>query len=160
MLLRRIVYYLQFPMAVVLPVWVLITRGVIDNGIGWEFIAYLIVCPILFISLLVIGGLVAARKTVRVERAVSWPDTAVLIALWVALIAGGLYALQGYAILVIVLLLGGFWLAIYELFADTRRRINEFSAALDEAARQPSQVRQPPGDAGPIYVVPPPIEDK
>src|SRR6187431_2493774 len=114
MLLRRIVFYAQFPMAVALPVWVLITRGIIENGIGWEFVAYLIVCPILFIALLVIAALIFARKTVRVERAVSWLDTALLIALWAALIASGLYAQQGMAVLVVLLLIAGFWIAAYE----------------------------------------------
>jgi len=160
MLLRRIVFYAQFPMAVALPVWVLITRGIIENGIGWEFVAYLIVCPILFIALLVIAALVFARKTVRVERAVSWLDTALLIALWAALIASGLYAQQGMAVLVVLLLIAGFWIAAYELFLDTRRRINEFSASLEDAVRQPQEVRQPPGDAGPIWVIPPPTKDQ
>ena len=58
-------YRMLFPMAFVLPVWVLVSRGIVLDGIGWELLVYLIVCPILFIALLVISGIITWRPGIR-----------------------------------------------------------------------------------------------
>ena len=51
MLLRRALYWVQFGMAVALPVWVLVSRGIVADGVGWQLVIYLMLCPILFLTL-------------------------------------------------------------------------------------------------------------
>jgi hypothetical protein len=140
MLLRRAMYFAQFPLAAVLPLWVLISRGIIADGIGLTFIVYLIACPVLFVALAVLTGLVAARKSVRVDRAVSWPDAAVLGALWISLVAYGFYALPLLATAIVLLLIGGFWFVLSQWVAETSRRVRE---AIDMTPR-PQFVSTPP----------------
>ena len=151
MVVRRVVYRLIFPLAVVLPVWVLIGRGIIADGVGWQFVAYLFIAPVLFIALIATGGLLVARSEVRAERAVSWPDVAVLSALWLALIGVGLFAYPWLAVCVVLLVLGLFWLAIWELIASTRRVFTEFNERVQAQARGSRQAA--PIDMGEVIVV-------
>jgi len=154
MLIRRAVYIAQFALTVVLPGWVLIGRGVLADGIGWEFLVYLVLCPLLFVSLAVVTGLISARKSVRVARAVSWPDAGLLLALWASLLVYGLFALPLVAALVVALVVALFWVALWELTDETRRRVRGF---VDDLALTPEMARtRTPGDAGRIIVVPPP----
>ena len=154
MLIRRAVYYAQFALAVVLPAWVLIGRGILADGIGWEFLVYLVLCPALFFTLAVLAGLVTARRSVRVEKAVSWLDAGVLLALWAALLVYGLFAVSPLAALVVALLVALFWIAVWELTVETRKRVQGF---VDDLALTPEKARaRTPGDAGRIIVVPPP----
>ena len=156
MIVRRVVYRAIFPLAVVLPVWVLIGRGIIADGIGWAFVAYLFISPVLFLALMVTGGLIAARPDVREQKAVSWADAAVLIALWLTLIAVGLYAYPALAVLALLLVLGLFWLAIWELLRETGRRFQRLADDLQAASQPNGQGRprqQPPLDIGEVIVV-------
>ncbi|PZQ92019.1 MAG: MFS transporter [Leifsonia xyli] len=156
MLIRRVVYRLLFPLAVLLPVWVLIGRGIVIDGIGWSFVGYLIVCPVLFLMLLAIGGFIVWRPGVRQERAVSRWDAAVLLALWTVLIAAGFVAHPAIVAAAIVLVLGAFWFALWELVTEGRRR---FRAAMDDVdatlnGARASVPRQPaPVDIGEVIVV-------
>lgn len=151
MSVRRVVYRLIFPLAVVLPAWVLIGRGIVADGIGWQFVAYLFIAPVLFVALIATGGIIVARSEVRAERAVSWADAGVLIALWLALIGAGLFAYPWIAVCVVLLVLGLFWLAIWELIASTRRVFAEFNERVQAQAqgnRQPAPI-----DMGEVIVV-------
>lgn len=154
MLVRRVVYRAIFPLAVVLPIWVLISHGIIADGIGWQFVAYLFIAPFLFIALLAIGGIIVARPGVRAASAVSWPDAAVLIALWLVLIASGFFAYPALAIAAVLLVLGAFWLAVFEFVRETRRRLQQFTDDL-QAAQQSAQQRPQaaPIDMGEVIVV-------
>ena len=129
MVVRRVVYRLLFPLAVALPVWVLVTRGVLLDGIGWSFLGYLVVSPILFVALLVIGGLIVWRPGVRQERAVSLWDAVVLGALWLVLLAAGFVAHPAIVAAAVLLVLGAFWFAAWELVTESRRRLE---AAMDD----------------------------
>ena len=155
MIVRRVVYRLIFPLAVILPVWVLIGRGIVADGVGWQFVAYLFIAPVLFLALIATGGLIAARSEVRAERAVSWADAAVLIALWVALIATGFFAYPAIAIAIVLLVLGLFWLAIWELITSTRRAFTAFNERVQaQAQAQARGNRQAaPIDMGEVIVV-------
>ena len=108
MVARRVAYRLLFPMAFLLPLWVLIARGIVLDGIGWDFIGYLIVTPILFLALVVVGGLMVWRPGAREERAVTTWDTVVLGVLWAVLIATGFVAHAGLIAAAIVLVLVAF----------------------------------------------------
>ncbi len=142
MLLRRALYVVQFPLAVLLPLWVLLSRGIFADGIGWSFLGYLVLSPILFLALASIVGLVSARKTVRVQRAVSWLDAALLGALTLTLVAYGLFALPVLAALAVLLVVGGVWLELWQLFTETRGRVRQY---LDPSPQQiPDLIVVPP----------------
>ena len=152
MVIRRVAYRAMFPLAVVLPIWVLISHGIIADGIGWQFVVYLFVAPVLFVVLMVIGGIITATPGVRVAKAVSWPDAAVLIALWLALIASGLFAYPALAIATVLLVIGAFWLAVFEFVRETRRRLQQFADQM-QAASQAQRPQAAPIDMGEVIVV-------
>ena len=155
MVVRRVVYRLLFPLAVVLPTWVLISRGIIADGIGWQFVAYLFIAPVLFVALMMIGAVIIATPGVRSAKAVSWPDAAVLIALWLVLIASGFFAYPALAVAAVLLVLGAFWLVVYEFVHETRRRLQKFGEDLQAASQQQATQRPPaaPLDMGEVIVV-------
>ena len=153
MLLRRAVFVAMFPAAVILPLWILVSRGIVADGIGWAFIVYLFACPILFVLLAAITGIVTARKSVREARAVSWWDAVVLGVLWVGLVASGIFALPLVAVAVVVLVVGMFWLAVWELITETRTRVNSFMTSL-EATAQGTTSRVTPSNADVIVITP------
>ena len=156
MVVRRVVYRLLFPLAFVLPVWVLIGRGILLDGIGWDFLVYVFVCPILFIALLMIGGLMVWRPGARTEKAVTGWDAAVLIALWLTLIATGFVAHPALVALAVVLVLGAFWLAVWELVSAGRKQFQAVMDDIDATTRgaRASVPQQPsPLDIGEVIVV-------
>jgi hypothetical protein len=152
MVVRRVVYRLLFPLAVVLPIWVLISHGILADGLGWQFVAYLFIAPVLFVALMVIGAILIATPGVRAAKAVSWPDAAVLIALWVSLIASGLWAYPALGVAAVLLVLGAFWLAVWEFIRETRRRLQQFSDEV-QAAQASQRPKASPLDMGEVIVV-------
>jgi len=156
MVVRRVVYRLLFPLAVVLPIWVLISHGILADGLGWQFVAYLFIAPVLFVALMVIGAIIIATPGVRSAKAVSWPDAAVLIALWLALIASGLWAYPALGIAAVLLVIGAFWLVVWEFISETRRRLQKFTDDLSAAQQQQATGQRPPAapiDMGEVIVV-------
>jgi len=123
MLLRRSLYFAQFPLAVVLPAWVLVSRGIIADGIGAQLVVYIVICPIVTLALGAIAGLVVARKGVRLDRAISWHDAEWQGAIWLSLFGYGLFAFPLLAVFVVVLIIAGFWFEVIELFNETRARV-------------------------------------
>ncbi len=92
----------------------------------------------------------------RVAKAVSWPDAAVLIALWLVLIASGLLAYPALGIAAVLLVLGAFWLAVWEFVRETRRRLQKFTDDLQAAQQQQATQQRPPAapiDMGEVIVV-------
>ena len=81
MFIRKAFYWWLFPSAVVLPAWLLVGWAAFSQGSGWSFLGLLVLCPILFIAMLVVGGIVMARRSVREQRAVSWWDV-LLFTFW------------------------------------------------------------------------------
>lgn len=156
MVVRRVVYRVLFPFAFLLPVWLLIGRGILLDGIGWNFLGYLIVCPILFVMLLLIGGFIVWRPGVRRDRAVSGWDAAVLITLWVVLLAAGFVAHPVIVAVAVALVLGAFWFAVWELVTEGRRRVQ---AVMDDVeatlggARASVPQRPRATDIGEVIVV-------
>jgi hypothetical protein len=133
MILRRAVYWAQFALAVLLPLWVLVSRGIIADGIGWQFVVYLVLCPMLFIALAAITGLTVARKRVRTAHAVSWLDAATLVVIWAAVFSYGLFSFPALAAIVVLAILVGFWAAVWQLVRETRDRVKGYF----ESAQQP-----------------------
>ena len=123
MLARRALYYAQFGAVPILPLWLLIGRGIVIDGTGWEFVLLLFVCPILAVVMLIVVGLTVARKSVRRTHAVSWLDVGLLSAWYLAIIAAGFAEHPAMAVLVVMLSVAVFWAAIWQLYVETRRRV-------------------------------------
>jgi hypothetical protein len=123
MYIRRALFYWQFIAAVLLPSWVLVGRGLILSDVGWDFLLYLILCPLLFVAMIAVAGLTAARKAVRSSRAVSWRDAAVMLVWHALVITYGFIAASALATLVVLVGTLAFWNAAYELYSETRTRV-------------------------------------
>jgi hypothetical protein len=123
MLLRRAFFYWQFIAAIVLPLWLFVGWGV-SNGSGWSFVGLLVLAPLLFVFLTVVGVLVYMRAGVRRTNAVSWLDVALLGALHATIIAFGLFTgvTSALAVLGVVLGLAAFWGSVWQLVDETRSR--------------------------------------
>ena len=148
MLLRRALYWVQFGMAIALPVWVLVSRGIVADGVGWQLVIYLVLAPVLFFALAVLVALTVARKRVRETRAVSWRDAVGLLITWAAIVTYGLFALPLLAVIVVLAVVGLFWLVTWELVTETRDRVKTFfdAAAPSNAPRQIPDVIVVPRD--------------
>lgn len=144
MILRKAFYWWLFPSAVILPVWLLIGWAIFGSG-GWSFIGLLILCPVLFIAMLAIGGIIMARKTVRDTRAVSWWDVGLIGAWHASIVAFGCFipgVMSWLAVLGILLGLAAFWVSLWQLVTEARMRVQQTFEAYERAA-QPQQVRRP-----------------
>ena len=149
MLTRRAFFYWQIIGAFLLPSWVLVGRGIIDDGVGWDFVLYLVLCPILCVVMLAVAGLTVARKKVRTARAVSWQDVAVITAWHAAIIGYGFVSSQALVVVVVLLAVVAFWSAVWQLFAETRTRVqNAFS--LDPIDTGSYTTQKPRADATPV----------
>jgi hypothetical protein len=143
--IRKAFYRWLLPSAVVLPVWLLIGWAIFHPS-GWAFVGLLVMCPVLFIALLAVGGIITARKSVRDAKAVSWYDVGILAAWHVAIIVFGCF-LPGVsswlAVLGVLLGLGAFWVSLWQLVTEARMRVKQTFEAYERAA-QPQQVNRPP----------------
>jgi len=146
--IRKAFYWWLFPSAVVLPAWLLVGWAAFNQGSGWSFLGLLLLCPILFVAMLVVGGIVMARRSVREARAVSWYDVGLFAPWHLTIIGFGFFTpgLSGwFAVLGILLFVAVFWVAVWELLRETRTRVQQTFDAYQRAA-QPRQVPQPEGD--------------
>jgi|SRR5690554_3887619 len=161
MWLRRGFYYALFGAFIVLPVALLIGRGLVLAGSGWDFALLLLISPILGLVMLVVTGFTVGRKSVRSERAVSWLDVGLHAAWYLSIIAATVFAHPAIAAVVIVLTVAAFWSALWQLFRETRARVKSALAGLDRGVTPASPYRRPSTDApgaGTIIRIDPPRE--
>jgi hypothetical protein len=139
MIVRRAFYYWQFIAAIALPVWLLVGWGVF-GGSGWGLIGLLVVCPVAFLALIAIASLIFARKQVRAQRAVSWLDVGILTAWHLAIVGIGFYGpgATWFAVGAVVLGVAAFWIVVWELLTETRKRVASVFERIEEAAQAPS----------------------
>jgi hypothetical protein len=138
MIIRRALYYWQFIAVIVLPLWVLVGRGIFGSSVGWDFVLFLLLCPILAFALVAIAGLTTARKSVRSQRAVSWIDAGVLAG-WHAVIIGyGFVDAPVLAALIVVAAVAGFWIALWQLVTETRTRYASLVEGFERDAQRSS----------------------
>ncbi|WP_431220991.1 hypothetical protein [Leifsonia xyli] len=140
--IRKAFYWWLFPSAVVLPVWLLIGWAAFNQGSGWTFLGLLVMCPILFVGMLVVDGILVARKSVRERRAVSWWDVVLLAAWHLSIIGFGFFvpgASGWFAVAGILLFIGMFWLAVWELLRETRVRVQQTFAVYERIAQPPQE---------------------
>lgn len=149
MWLRRAFYYVQFWAIPVLPLWLLIGRGVMMDGIGWGFLALLVACPLLSVAMIAVMGITMARKSVRRARMLSWLDASVLTAWYLSIVLAGLIASPIVAILVVVLMLVAFWSAVWQLVVETRQRVNTVLASFENV---PTRMYQSPSPDDPNVI--------
>jgi hypothetical protein len=152
MLLRRSLYYLQFAMAIIMPTWVLVSRGILADGVGAKLIVYLVLCPLLTIAMVVMATIIAARGSVRASKALAWRDVALQIAIWLTLFTYGLFAYPLLAVLVVLLVIGGFWLVLVELLREAKTWV---TTMLDVPAAKPRSNIEGPTSGPNVIVVPP-----
>lgn len=131
MWLRRAFYYAQFWAIPVLPLWLLIGRGITIDGPGWELVILLFAAPLLSLALIVVMALTMARRSVRRARLVSWLDAGILAGWYATLIVAGLFSNPLVAVLAIALTLVAFWSSVWQLFVETRHRITLAFAGYD-----------------------------
>lgn len=156
MVFRRASFYWQFIAALLLPAWVLIGRGIIRSDVGWDFLFYLVLCPILCVVLLVVAAITVARKQVRTAKALSWTDVAVLLPWHAAIIAYGFFASSLVAVAVVVIGIVAFWVAVWQLFTETRTRVkNAFSLDPLDAGSYRAEGYRPADDAGRVIIINP-----
>jgi len=154
MVLRRALYYWQFIAVIVLPVWVLLARGITGSSVGWDFLLFLILCPLLAFTLLGIAGLTAVRKSVRSTRTVSWIDVGVLAVWHAAIIAYGFVDAAFIAALIVIVAIAAFWVALWQLVTETRNRFTNLVEGFEREAQRPAQ----PGerlDNGRVIIIDP-----
>jgi UPF0716 family protein affecting phage T7 exclusion len=154
--IRKAFYWWLFPSAVVLPAWLLVGWAAFSQGSGWSFLGLLVLCPILFLAMLVVDGILMARRSVREKRAVSWWDVALLTAWHLSIIGFGFFVpgVQGwFAVLGILLFIATFWVALWELLRETRVRVQETFAAYERIARTPAPEQRSTIDDGEYIVI-------
>ncbi|CAD5995470.1 hypothetical protein [Agreia sp. COWG] len=139
MIIRRAFYLALFPAAVVLPVWMLVGSALFDGG-GWQTLGVLLGAIVLFVAMSVISGIMFARSSVRAAKAVSWLDVTIQAALYAAVVALGFNtsATPGILAALIVVAVAGFWVSVWQLFSETRRRMQEVFSAFETAQTPPS----------------------
>ena len=57
MVLRKALFWWQFAAVIVLPTVLLIARGILGSSMGWDFVLYLVLSPILAAFMLLVAGL-------------------------------------------------------------------------------------------------------
>ena len=154
MTIRRFFYLAQFAAIMVLPLWLLVGRGIIFGDSGWDFVGLLVVGPILALFMAVVMGLTYARKSVREARAMSWPDVALHTVWYASLIAAGFVTHPGVAVLAVVVSVGTFWFQLWQLIAEVGKRVNR---ALEQFGGSPQTVDD--GDYRVIRVDSRPVND-
>jgi len=161
---RRAFFYWQFVAAVLLPLWVLIGRGLFGAAVGWQFLLLVVLMPLLSIAMFGVGGLTAARKEVRRARAVAWLDVAVIGAWHVAILSLGFFLVDSNAgsdigssaftrlagsgavdlstalanlsgALVVVLAVAAFWITGWQFVRETRARVKSAIETIERDAR-------------------------
>jgi hypothetical protein len=144
-LIRRAFFYWQFIAVIVLPLWLVVGWPVFGAG-GWKVLGVFFGAVALGIGLLVVSSLFYARKEVRASRAVSWPDVGVLSVWHALIITVGFYAAASpwVSVLAIVVGIGAFWFALWELFDAAKRRVRAVIDEIDLAAK-PAYLRPAAG---------------
>ncbi len=161
---RRGVFYAMLGAVIVLPAWLLVSRGIIFTDTGWDFLGYLILAPLLAVALAVVAGLVWARKSVRSTRTVSNLDAALLSAWYLSVVlygASGDEALASViAVLGVLLAVASFWAAGWQLVQETRSRLKGMVSTFELQAmpRNGQGPRGPGAGSGPVIRIEPPAD--
>ncbi len=156
---RHAVLTAMLPAVAVLPVWLLVARGIVAGDSSWNVLGYLLLAPFLALALALVAGVVWWRGSVRRARAVSPLDAVLLSAWWASLIAYGIVPegviATAVGVLAVVLGLACFWAGIVQLVRDARRRVREVLAAFELQAQPPAPGYDARRDRGPVIRIDP-----
>ncbi|THG31735.1 hypothetical protein [Naasia lichenicola] len=155
MLVRKAFYWWQLASVVVLPVWILVGWAVFGSSTS-SFLGVALTAPFLVVALLVVTGLLLARRSVRTTRALSFLDVGVLAA-WHAMIIGlGFFGATAelFGVLSIAAGIVAFWAIAWQIFDEARKRVRAVFETIDRTARTPAS--RAPIDAGEYIVIQPP----
>ena len=136
MILRRVFYYWQFVAVGALPLWLMVAASIFGSS-AWEVLGAAFGAIAIGVGLLVVSLLFLARKEVRADKAASWADVGVLSFWHVLIVLMGVYSVTApwLSVLVVLVGLGAFWFAVWELFDAARKRVREAMVYIDETAR-------------------------
>lgn len=134
MQIRRFFYLAQFVALGLLPLWLLVGRGIVFGDSGWDFVGLLIVAPILALFMAIVLGLTYARKSVREARAMSWADVGVHAAWYATLVLAGFVTNPAVAVLAVVASVAMFWFQLWQLVSEVGQRVNRALTRLNESA--------------------------
>jgi len=141
MFVRRAFYWAQLAAIFVLPTWILVARTLSVDGLGAQDILVFLAWPALAVSMIVALGITWSRKAVRSSRAVSWIDVGALSVWFAAAIAYGAFIAASAPLgagltggLLALLSVGVVGLALWQLIAAARTRVQEVFASLDSSA--------------------------
>lgn len=158
MWLRKALYWWQFAAVIVMPTVVLIARGILGSSLGWDFVLYLVLSPILGVFMLVVAGLTAARGSVRQARAVGWLDAGVMLAWHAAIVGFAVLDSAALATIVVVIAVAAFWIAVWQLVTETGRRmrtaVRDFGSEFS-GVREEMRMQSPSVQVGEVIVIPP-----
>jgi hypothetical protein len=138
-ILRRVFYYWQFAAVGVLPLW-LMTAASIFGTSAWQVLGATFGALAIGLGLLVVSLLILTRRDVRLDKTVSWADVGVLTLWHTLIVLMGVYAdtAPWISVLVVLVGIGAFWFAAWELYAAARKRVREALAYIDDTAKHGS----------------------
>ena len=136
MILRRVFYYWQFVAVGVLPLWLMVAASIFGTS-AWQVLGAAFGAIAIGFGLLVVALLILARKEVRLDKAVSWADVGVLTLWHLLIVLMGAFSETApwLSVLVVLVGIGAFWFAAWELYDAARKRVREALAYIDETAR-------------------------
>ncbi|GAA4665140.1 hypothetical protein [Frondihabitans cladoniiphilus] len=91
MWLRRGFYRVLWGAVLVLPLWVFLGRAFFGAPLGYQFLAQILLVPLLFVGQLVVSLILFLRPSVRRDRAVSWLDVGALTLSWLGQLGIGFF---------------------------------------------------------------------
>jgi hypothetical protein len=146
-LLRRVFYYWQFAAVGVLPLWLMTAASILGTS-AWQVLGATFGALAIGLGLLVVSLVILARREVRLDKAVSWADVGVLTLWHTLIVLLGIYSdtAPWLSVLVVLVGIGAFWFAAWELYAAARKRVREALVYIEETAKNGSA----PAGAGPF----------
>lgn len=97
MWLRRGFYHALWGAALILPLWVFLGRAFFGAPLGFQFLAQILIVPLLFIAQIITTLVLFLRASVRRQHAVSWIDVGLLSLLWVGQLGIGFFLVDSAA---------------------------------------------------------------
>jgi hypothetical protein len=97
MWLRRAFFSALWVASVVLPLWVFLGRAFFGAPLGYQFLAQIVLVPLLFVGQVIACGVVFLRSSVRRSRAVSGLDAGILALTWLGQLGIGFFLVDSGA---------------------------------------------------------------
>ncbi|WP_344341335.1 hypothetical protein [Agrococcus versicolor] len=93
--MRRAFLWIMIASVVVLPIWVLVGRGLFGAPLAQAIVPLALLAPFLALQIGAVAGLTLARKEVRGPRAVTWHDVRLVGPWLLAIVVLGMLVVDG-----------------------------------------------------------------